>query len=86
MARPTRSSRSPFSFQSLAIFGLLSGVAVLLAAATELLIMPALLQVIVARREGAMMMVHAENYDVIRWLIDKLVAKGHTDPKYHAIS
>ncbi len=40
----------------------------------------------VARREGAMMMVHAENYDVIRWLTNKLTAKGHTQPRYHAIS
>ena len=39
-----------------------------------------------ARREGAMMMVHAENYDVIRWLTDKLTAKGHTEPRFHAIS
>ncbi len=40
----------------------------------------------VARREGAMMMVHAENYDVIRWLTDKLSSKGHLEPRYHAIS
>jgi predicted RND superfamily exporter protein len=37
------------SFQSLAIFGLLSGVAVLLAAATELILMPAILRVTAGR-------------------------------------
>jgi len=46
-----------------------------------------LLQVLeLARREGAMVMVHAENYDVIRWVTQKLLEKGHTQPKYHAIS
>jgi predicted RND superfamily exporter protein len=39
------------SFQSLAIFGLLSGVAVVLAGATELFLMPALLEVTAGRRE-----------------------------------
>jgi predicted RND superfamily exporter protein len=39
------------SFQSLAIFGLLSGVAVLFAALTEILLLPALLEVVAARRE-----------------------------------
>lgn len=37
-------------FQSLAIFGLLSGIAVLFAAMTEILLMPALLEVLAARR------------------------------------
>ena len=39
-----------------------------------------------ARREGAMVMVHAENYDVIRWLTQKLLEKGHGAAKYHAVS
>lgn len=39
-----------------------------------------------ARREGAMVMVHAENHDVISWLSEQLVAAGHTEPKYHAVS
>ena len=39
-----------------------------------------------ARREGAMVMVHAENHDVIRWMSERLLAKGHGAPKYHAIS
>jgi dihydropyrimidinase len=39
-----------------------------------------------ARREGAMVMVHAENSDGIAWLTEKLVAAGRTAPKEHAIS
>jgi dihydropyrimidinase len=35
-----------------------------------------------ARREGAMIMVHAENDDTINWLTDKLVQAGKTGPKY----
>jgi dihydropyrimidinase len=40
----------------------------------------------VARREGAMTMVHAENSDCIAWLTDYLLAKGMTAPGYHALS
>ena len=40
----------------------------------------------VARREGAMTMVHAENSDCIAWLTERLEAAGHTEPKYHAAS
>jgi dihydropyrimidinase len=39
-----------------------------------------------ARREGAMVMVHAENSDAIAWLTEKLVAAGRTAPAYHAAS
>ena len=39
-----------------------------------------------ARRHGAMVMVHAENHDMIRWLTDKLLAGGHGAPKFHAVS
>ena len=39
-----------------------------------------------ARREGALVMVHAENDDMIRWLSDRLLAGGHRAPKYHAVS
>ena len=39
-----------------------------------------------ARREGAMVMVHAENHDVIAWLSRKLVDAGHTAPKYHGVA
>lgn len=39
-----------------------------------------------ARTLGAMMMVHAENDDIIRWLSEKLTLGGHRAPKYHAIA
>ena len=39
-----------------------------------------------ARREGAMTMVHAENHDMIRWLTDRLLDGGHRAPRYHAVS
>ena len=39
-----------------------------------------------ARREGAMAMVHAENADCIGWLTDQLEAAGKTAPRYHAAS
>lgn len=40
----------------------------------------------VARREGALMMVHAENDDVISWISAKLLEQGHREPKFHAVS
>ena len=39
-----------------------------------------------ARREQAMVMVHAENDDCIAWLTEGLLAEGKTAPKYHAAS
>ncbi|MBT6274994.1 MAG: dihydropyrimidinase [Chromatiales bacterium] len=39
-----------------------------------------------ARRYGAMTMVHAENNDVINWMTERLLAGGHSAPKYHAMS
>ncbi len=39
-----------------------------------------------ARREGAMVMIHAENHDVIEWLTESLLAAGHSAPKYHAVA
>jgi dihydropyrimidinase len=39
-----------------------------------------------ARRHGAMTMVHAENNDVISWLSERLLDGGYTAPKYHAMS
>ncbi|MEL7559638.1 dihydropyrimidinase [Stutzerimonas chloritidismutans] len=39
-----------------------------------------------ARREGAMVMLHAENRDCIAWLTEKLLAAGHTAPRFHASS
>ena len=40
----------------------------------------------VARHEGAMVMIHAENTDCIAWLTARLLAAGHTAPKFHAAS
>ena len=40
----------------------------------------------VARRTGALVMIHAENFDAIRFLVDKLEREGHVEPYYHAIS
>src|SRR5207302_6996220 len=39
-----------------------------------------------ARREGALVMVHAENHDMIRWLTRRLLEHGHGAPRYHAVS
>jgi dihydropyrimidinase len=39
-----------------------------------------------ARREGAMMMVHAENHDIIAWLSERLVQAGRRQPSSHAIA
>jgi dihydropyrimidinase len=39
-----------------------------------------------ARREGAMMMVHAENHDIIAWLSDELVRAGRKAPSSHGIA
>jgi len=39
-----------------------------------------------ARREGALVMVHAENYDMIKWLTGQLLDRGLGAPRYHAVS
>jgi dihydropyrimidinase len=39
-----------------------------------------------ARREGAFVMVHAENYDMIKWLTARLLEHGLGAPRYHAVS
>jgi len=39
-----------------------------------------------SRREGAMVMVHAENDDAIRWISRRLLDRGHHAPKFHAMS
>ncbi|WP_428393964.1 dihydropyrimidinase [Lichenicoccus sp.] len=36
-----------------------------------------------ARRTGALVTVHCENYDAIKWRTEALLAAGHTSPKYH---
>ena len=40
----------------------------------------------VARRERALVMVHAENHDVISWLSEKLLTAGHSAPRFHAVA
>jgi dihydropyrimidinase len=40
----------------------------------------------VARREGALVMVHCEGYDAIRFLTERLEREGCTAPYYHAVS
>ena len=40
----------------------------------------------VARREGALVMVHAEGYDTINYMIDTLEAEGNTAPHFHDTS
>jgi dihydropyrimidinase len=46
-----------------------------------------LLDVLAAARDnGAFMMVHAENHGMIAWISKRLLARGYTAPKYHAIS
>jgi dihydropyrimidinase len=39
-----------------------------------------------ARREGALVMIHAENHDMIKWLTSRLLEKGLGNPRYHAVS
>jgi dihydropyrimidinase len=40
----------------------------------------------VARREGALVMVHAENHEMIKWLTSRLLDRGLGAPRYHAVS
>src|SRR6202030_3665568 len=39
-----------------------------------------------ARREGAFMMGDPENHDMIAWLANRLLARGMSQPRYHAVS
>ncbi len=39
-----------------------------------------------ARAEGALVMVHAENHDIIGWLTERLLAAGRAAPRYHAVA
>jgi dihydropyrimidinase len=39
-----------------------------------------------AGREGALVMIHAENHDMIRWIAARLLDQGHTAPKFHAVA
>ncbi len=46
-----------------------------------------LLQILsLARQQGALTMVHAENHDMIRWIAGRLIDAGHRAPKFHAVS
>ena len=46
-----------------------------------------LLDILVAAREsGAMLCAHAENHGIIAWMVKRLLARGYSHPKYHAIS
>ena len=40
----------------------------------------------VAKTYGALTMVHAENSGMIAWMTERLMATGHTEPRYHAVS
>ena len=40
----------------------------------------------VAGEEGALVMMHAENHDMIRWIAHRLLERGHVAPKYHAVA
>jgi dihydropyrimidinase len=40
----------------------------------------------VAKETRALVMIHAENYDIIRYLTDQFEAEGKTAPRYHASS
>jgi dihydropyrimidinase len=46
-----------------------------------------LLDLLVAAREsGALLCAHAENHGIIAWMVKRLLARGYTHPKYHAVS
>jgi len=40
----------------------------------------------VAKKHGALTMIHAENNAMIKWMSEKLLGGGHDAPKYHALS
>jgi dihydropyrimidinase len=40
----------------------------------------------VAEREGALVMVHAENDDMIRWIATRLIERGHKAPRFHGVA
>lgn len=40
----------------------------------------------VAKRHGALTMVHAENNDMLSWMAKRLLEAGHVEPRYHAPS
>jgi dihydropyrimidinase len=40
----------------------------------------------VAGEQGALIMMHAENHDMIRWIAHRLLERGHVAPKFHAVA
>lgn len=47
----------------------------------------AMLDILVTAKEnGGLTMVHAENNALIKWMVNRLIARGYTAPKYHAVS
>ena len=47
----------------------------------------AMLDILVTAKEnGALTMVHAENNALIKWMVQRLIARGYDAPKYHAVS
>lgn len=40
----------------------------------------------VASEHGAMIMLHAENHDMIRWVARRLLERGHTAPTFHTVA
>ncbi len=46
-----------------------------------------LLDVLIATRSaGGLVCVHAENHGMLKWMAERLVARGYRAPKYHAVS
>ena len=39
-----------------------------------------------ARAAGALVCVHAENHGLLKWMGERLMKRGYTQPKYHAVS
>ncbi len=39
-----------------------------------------------ARAAGALVCVHAENHGLLKWMAERLTARGYVAPKYHAVS
>jgi dihydropyrimidinase len=39
-----------------------------------------------AGSEGALVMIHAENHDMIRWIAQRLLERGHGAPRFHAVA
>ena len=40
----------------------------------------------VARKHGALICAHAENHGMIKWMAERLVARGYIEPKFHGVS